>query len=81
MSDNKPRVITKDIIHNSILNILGMTYFIIVSILLYQTTKFTMRYYAMQIILVIVGVNECINFIIVFSDIKDRIKLKKNSGL
>ena len=81
MSNNKVKIITKDIIHNSILNILGMTYFIIVSILLYQTTKFTMRYYAMQIILVIVGVNECINFIIVFSDIKDRIKLKKNSGL
>lgn len=81
MSDDKVKIVTKDIIYNSILNILGMMYFIIVSIVLYQTTKFTIRYYAMIAILTIVGVNEYLNFIIVFSDIKDRIKLKKNSGL
>ena len=82
MSDDKVKVITKDIIYKSIITFLELVYVFLISIVLQsQTNKSTLKVFAIEVILAIVMVSVSVNFISVFMDIKNRIKLKKSSEL
>lgn len=81
MSEDKVKVITEDLIYKSIITFLGLVYVFLMSIMLYRTTRFTLAFYAIEVILFIIGANVFANFIGIFSDIKNRIKLRKNSGI
>ena len=81
MSDDKVKIITEDIIYKSIITILGLAFIFLMSVMLYRTTRFTLSFYAIEIILLIMGANVYANFIGIFMDIKKSIKLKRNSEL
>lgn len=82
MSDDKVKVITKDIIYKSIITFLELVYVFLISIVLQsQTNKSTLKVFAIEVILAIVMVSVSVNFIGIFMDIKNRIKLKKNSEI
>lgn len=81
MSDNKVKVITEDLIYKIVSTILSLAFVILMSMELYQTTSFTLKFYFIEIILFIIGANVYANFIGIFMDIKNRIKLKKNSEI
>lgn len=81
MSDDKVKVITEDLIYKIVSTILGLAFVILMSIELYQTTSFTLKFYSIEIILFIIGANVFANFVGIFYDIKNRIKLKKNSEI
>lgn len=81
MSNDKVKVITEDLIYKIVSTILGLAFVILMSIELYQTTSLTLKFYAIEVILFIIGANVFANFIGIFSDIKNRIKLKRNSEI
>lgn len=81
MSNDKVKVITEDLIYKIVSTILGLAFVILMSIELYQTTSLTLKFYVIEVILFIIGANVYANFIGIFYDIKNRIKLKKNSEI
>lgn len=81
MSSDKVKIITEDLIYKIVTTILGLAFVILMSIELYQTTSFTLKFYSIEVILFIIGANVYANFIGIFMDIKNRIKLKRNSEI
>lgn len=82
MSDDKVKVITEDLIYKSIITFLGLAFVITMSIALQsQTNKSNLVFFAIEVILAVVMISVFVNFITIFCDIKNRIKLKKSSEL